>query len=483
MPSFEKNETRVFIKRISPVWDYFFKKRFSGMERSTFNINSEVSSDKNNFMNMYSKSYSSRNFPDFRIRSANWEGIIEEREALLKEKIKEFGLDYKCLKLRHTDGEKIRFDAVTIGKNKKMTPYLAQDFNKSLINVREFKELNSDKNKRAVFINFLYFATQKLVNLYNSQRASEEHLKFSNFYIDSIYNRKLDICTFPLYNKGYVGIKDGKFLFGTERLGSGKLTIKDFELEWDKSLINSENIAYKPVLFTPEFFQNDSERFEKLTRDRINAVIINDRLITVKKGAVKMPSLGVVLSLPKVFEGEVVEKMKLSDAGNAYFKPEQDTEVRINLSQNEGYLWKYGGGTLIVRDGENLVHDEKTARAAFYNEGWYNPLSMETQETQVQDWVRGPRSVIGEDFDGNLFMAVFSGRTKESVGARFDEMVNIIQTELCDVKNLINLDGGASACLGLIYRNEFFELSLPCATNFTCTGMVRPVNSFLITHI
>jgi exopolysaccharide biosynthesis protein len=105
---------------------------------------------------------------------------------------------------------------------------------------------------------------------------------------------------------------------------------------------------------------------------------------------------------------------------------------------------------------------------------------MQTQETQVQNWVRGPRSVIGVDQENNPFIAVFSGRTIESAGARFDEMNTILKATIPGIKDAINMDGGASACLGMIYKGEFFELSLPCCTTYTTTGMARPLNSFLL---
>jgi hypothetical protein len=479
MPSFDPRETRIFIKKIRSHWHYPFKKRFTGMERSTFNLNSGVNDDKNKFMNMNSSTYSPEKFPEFLITEENWEKIVLERERLLAEKIKEFGLTYHNFRLKHKDGKNIRFDVVNIGKNQSVTPFLAQDYDKTLINVRAFKPLNCDENKKAVFINFLYFATQKLVNLYNADRPVQEHLHFNNFYIDMIYNTARNITTFPLYNKGFTGLKNGQFVFGNERLGAGKLKINDFEFAWSESLINTKSIEYRPVLFTPEFFQEHAEAFDDLIKDRINAVIVNDKLVAVRKGVVKMSAFGVVLSIPKAFENEIRKKMHLTDEPNGYYRIEPETRVIIDLDQNKGYRWKYGGGTLLVKEGENLMKNALTAKEAFMNEGWYNPLSMQTQETQVQDWVRGPRSVIGEDMDGNIFMGVFSGRTTESVGARFDEIVDIIEKKFCKIKNLLNLDGGASSCLGLIYKKEFFELSLPCATNFTCTGMVRPVNSFL----
>jgi len=87
--------------------------------------------------------------------------------------------------------------------------------------------------------------------------------------------------------------------------------------------------------------------------------------------------------------------------------------------------------------------------------------------------------VIGTDTKDGIFLAVFSGRTKDSAGARFDEMVTILQNGIGEVKDLLNLDGGASSCLGMIYKNEVFELSHPAMTTHTCAGQARPVNSFL----
>jgi len=174
------------------------------------------------------------------------------------------------------------------------------------------------------------------------------------------------------------------------------------------------------------------------------------------------------------------ETIELSNCENGYFNFEKNLKVNFNFNSNKKFTWKYGGGSLLVKNGKNLMQSEKTAEENFEMEGWYNSLSMRTQETQVQNWVRGPRSVICLDNKGGIFFGVFSGRTRESKGARFDEMIKILSKEIGDLKDVINLDGGSSSCLGMVYKNEFFELSYPSATTYTCAGMARPVNSFLI---
>ena len=124
--------------------------------------------------------------------------------------------------------------------------------------------------------------------------------------------------------------------------------------------------------------------------------------------------------------------------------------------------------------------DELKAKESFTEEGWYHPLSMQTQETQVQKWVRGPRTVIGLTKHDEFFVMVFDGRSKESAGARFDEIVIILEKEFGNLKWVMNLDGGSSSCLGLVYNGKFFELSTPSVSKYTSKGLVRPVNSFVL---
>ena len=175
-----------------------------------------------------------------------------------------------------------------------------------------------------------------------------------------------------------------------------------------------------------------------------------------------------------------MKEIGLKKAESGYYELPKTVSLSITLPENEKYRWKYNGANLLFKNGIDLMTNETVARNEFLQEGWHDPLSMQTQETQVQQWVRGPRAVIGVDKEDNPFMGVVSGRTKESVGARFDELTAILKDNIPTIKDAINLDGGASSCLGMIYKQEFFELSLPCCTAFTTTGMARPVNSLLL---
>ena len=129
-----------------------------------------------------------------------------------------------------------------------------------------------------------------------------------------------------------------------------------------------------------------------------------------------------------------------------------------------------------MKGGENLMIDERKAKVSFTVEGWYHPLSMQTQETQVQKWVRGPGTVIGLTKNDEFFVMVFDGRSRENAGTRFDEVVIILEKEFGSLKWVMNLDGGSSPCLGLIYNGKFFEHSTPSVSKYTSKGLVRPVN-------
>ncbi len=68
IPSMKRNERKVIIKERTCKWDYPFEKKYSGMERSTYNIISDVDLNKNNYMNIYSFSYTGNKFTFFKIK-------------------------------------------------------------------------------------------------------------------------------------------------------------------------------------------------------------------------------------------------------------------------------------------------------------------------------------------------------------------------------------------------------------------------------
>jgi len=393
------------------------------------------------------------------------------------------------------DGELIRFDGILFNDSKpskgkqsiKVEPVLAQNEDKELLDMREFaKRVPSEKP--VFLVNFLYFATQKLLGIHDSKRPAEEKIGRANFFIDGLYDAATNQTTFPLYNKAFVGAtKEGALTFGNQGLKSGSIKINDFEISWQTESVNAQTerdfIIYTPHL-SKQDLENTRQDFHQYQKEvgqgRINLLVVNDRLIGARKGPLNLSPFGVVLSFDSKFEEKIVKDIGLKKAESGYYALPKTVSLSLTLPENEKYRWKYNGANLLFKNGIDLMTNETVARNEFLQEGWYDPLSMQTQETQVQQWVRGPRAVIGVDKEDNPFMGVVSGRTKESVGARFDELTAILKDNIPTIKDAINLDGGASSCLGMIYKQEFFELSLPCCTAFTTTGMARPVNSLLL---
>ncbi len=263
-------------------------------------------------------------------------------------------------------------------------------------------------------------------------------------------------------------------------ISAGYCKIFEEKIEWKEENINSKKENDKVIIFTPLIFKKKKNSVNKVGYDRFNITLVDNKIICMRFGEVFVPPFGVVVSLRKDLLAEYKNINQLEEMNDNYFLSNREPDVNFFFEKNSNFKWKYGGGTLLVKDGKNLMKDEATAKDNFTFEGWYNPLSMKTQETQVQDWIRGPRSVICKDDKGGIFIGVFSGRTKESKGVRFDQMIEILSKEIKGIKDAINLDGGSSSCFGMILKNELFELSYPSATTYTCAGMARPVNSFLL---
>ena len=105
------------------------------------------------------------------------------------------------------------------------------------------------------------------------------------------------------------------------------------------------------------------------------------------------------------------------------------------------------------------------------------PLSQQTQESGVHRKERHPRTAIGTTDSGELIILVYSGRTKRSGGADYDQMITAARKLFPDIRNLMNVDGGGSSVLGLSIGNSFMELSYPSTSFDSCVGMVRPINT------
>ncbi|UYO99352.1 phosphodiester glycosidase family protein [Oceanotoga sp. DSM 15011] len=459
---------------------------FTGVERSE---NTIWPFNKDGYLNQYSQTFIPSNYK----YEKNDENVFIKREKFLKNminnNIKEdivyidsyYSLDTyekeKYIPQKSSNSVLMRGFYIKNTQKFDILPYLAQDHKKDLIDIRE---VCKSIHKNSFYINFLYFATPKIINLYNSFRSEEEKIKDRDFFIDYYFDGIKE--TFPLYNKGAIFFKkDGTIEFDRVKAENGTIKLNDYTINFDENNINNPNQSIN--IITPNSDYDDFENFRKYKKyvggDRYNIIIVNNKIINIKFSGVVQPSLGIVISLDKNEFKKVSKVLNLKKCGNKYLY-DQKINIEIIINKNKNYNKIFGGGTLLYKEGKNLVKTQKEAYENFKVEGWYNPLSMQTQETQVQEWLRGPRTIIGNDHKNGFFFIVFSGRTKESKGVRFDEIVKMVENEIKDVKNIMNIDGGASSCLGFIKDKEFFELSYPCTSNYTSAGMVRPVNSMLL---
>ena len=360
---------------------------------------------------------------------------------------------------------------------------------------KKFRELG--QRGTGIVSNFLFFLTPKLATLYNNLRTDRpaEQAEVDTGHLDYLleYRDGKKVETFPLFRKTCIAMKEnGEFLFFNFRLGGGKITINGIPFTWEADDVDpNEDSPLPPVaIFTPysSLADGDADRetYRKIVgKNRLNIVLIQDRVTAIRDGDVILPGMGVVISLGKSFGASLCQKLGLEKDENGYFNP---SSIKIDVDLNppekiseedwKKVRWAYGGGLSLILDGVGLC-DGDHMEEWFENDGWSSPLSRQTQESTLHTLAKHPRTAIGTTRNGELVILVFSGRTEASDGADYKEMCIIARDLIPDIRYLMNVDGGGSAMLGLVRNGEFLELSLPSTSTGSTVGMVRPINTVL----
>jgi len=288
-------------------------------------------------------------------------------------------------------------------------------------------------------------------------------------------------------------------------LGGGRIKITGDEgaevsLVWSASAVNSLEENQKIQLYTP-YLSRDEEgegmyanTYRALVgADRVNFVIIQDRVHCVRRGDVILPSIGVVVSLDREYGQEVLTILGLTEQEQGYYDV-ADLSLAITLEgpsqitpeEWQQVEWAYGGGLSLIVDGQSIYGadrldemQEALGAKQLTEEGWLSPLSRQTQESALHVLAKHPRTAIGIAENGDLFVLVFSGRTCLSVGADYREMCHIAKILIPDVAAMMNVDGGGSSVLGMALNGHFMELSCPATSMSSCAGMVRRINTVL----
>lgn len=342
-----------------------------------------------------------------------------------------------------------------------------------------------------VVSNFLFFLTPKLAALYNQLRhdrpretasAGEGHLDYKLCHENG---RRVE--TFPLFQKMCIACKeDGSYLFFNFRLGGGKISVAGLDFRWEKKNVDAQ--TGDVVVHTPHSscVDQDADRntYRKIVGEGyVNLVILQDRIQCVREGNVVLPSVGVVISIRKDAAQPLLSRLTPLEDG---YYDASGLDLTVTLDAPEGIdpavwcgvRWAYGGGLSLMQHGQALC-DCDNSEAWFAREGWMSPLSRQTQESALHVMAKHPRTAIGTTQNGDTVILVFSGRTQISSGADYNEMCHIARQMFPDVHTLMNVDGGASAVLGLVHDGTFMELSYPATSSNSCAGMVRPVKTLL----
>jgi hypothetical protein len=342
-----------------------------------------------------------------------------------------------------------------------------------------------DIQESALLANFSYFFTNNLRMMYNMSVDAEESLDMVDFPFDYIGEwREGEFReTVPLYRKGYVGSWDDGRLF------IGYLTMREVSCEIQGTIIHIPLHAINPGLQKDFTIDNDLSATDqpiclftpaypkrRVGQGRYNLAIINEIIVHIGiNKAVTVPPVGVVLSLHPEHAKRYLSQVNKGE--RLWWKISFE-----ELPQKSRLRWLYGGYNMLVLHGENLVKTEKQAEQTLRKEGWYLPQSMCTQETQLLPDVRHPRIVIGTTDQGRILLLAISGRTKISCGATFTEIALYCQHLLSGsdrLRNLVNLDGGASVFLEVRDAGRRVVLNFPAPTDLNPAGVVRPNSAFL----
>lgn len=348
------------------------------------------------------------------------------------------------------------------------------------------------EGETGIVSNFLFFMTPKLATLYNDLRLDRplEQADVATGHLDYMlcYKGCKRIETFPLFRKTCIAMKEnGEFIFFNFRLGGGSIFVAGQQLRWEQNQVDggfdSPICVYTPYGSLPDAHA-DRQTYRKIIgQDRVNLVILQDRICAIRKGDVVLPSVGVVISLDEATAAPILSQLQpledgYYDVSGLALSVHLDPPQQIDPDTWRQVRWAYGGGLSLILDGVGLC-DGDHMDAWFASDGWKSPLSRQTQESTLHELVKHPRTAIGTLENGDLVILVFSGRTWRSTGADYKQMITIARKLFGKVQYLMNMDGGGSAVLGMVTDGSFMELSCPSTSTGSCVGMVRPINTVL----
>lgn len=336
-------------------------------------------------------------------------------------------------------------------------------------------------NNKTLVTNFLFYSTKKVIHWYNEFRETrqQEQLPYLSEHIDYMY-RKNEYEDFPLYHKSAIAKKkDGTLDIIQTTLKGGKISFMNQSISWTEEHVNKQGkspvIVYTPMAvkdLNTDYFSVKKE----VGQGRVNLIIVKNRLICIRQGDVILPSIGVVVSLTQEYFESMFPLLTFDQEGycvlHTTIKIELENPTSVTKEEFATIDWIYGGAMKIYDQHESsyLKNLER--------EGWMNSLSCQTQESQIHLLSKHPRTVMFRR-KGIIYMAIFSGRSKVSVGADYQDIIQILTQYYDDIEEIINMDGGASSVGAYYVQDQWVEYTLPCSSLETPAGKIREINAML----
>lgn len=294
-------------------------------------------------------------------------------------------------------------------------------------NLPQFVRSLEKKSKKSVAIgwNGGYILNNELVGKLN---LPEDFVGIPLGFVVS----KNKVLSLPLYNHPVFGVKkSGEIIIDTLKLDfSGKiLKGQKVIFSWEKSCINPLVLpSDKVAVYTP------LSGLEKIpASNRILVILGGKKILKLsypkeQSGYEPLFSAGVTFSLP------VSMKDKLDS-----LKENMEIIYELDLPPKWADITDaIGAGPQLIKDGQEIMSLEE--------EGWLLDHSIKTQAARRdRENERGPRIGCGINNLGEIICVVVESRIRESVGATYSELAQILKNE--GAQTAMGFDPGGSATL------------------------------------
>ncbi|MBU1081511.1 MAG: phosphodiester glycosidase family protein, partial [Spirochaetes bacterium] len=319
--------------------------------------------------------------------------------------------------------------------------------------------------EKALYCSFNYYMTDNLLEWYSEN--DRRPIAWRRFPLDYVYvtGEAAGFESPPLYRKTLLGCtSSGRLVAGAYSFSS--VTLRDGRGDVvgrfsGEALDPADPDA--PGLFLP------GKGPRRVGAGLHCTSFIHDEPWDSRPGPVEVPPFGVV----------VASASPLAGAGRFSWSVEW---ADLPCAKEE-LSWLMGGFNCLVEDGVDLCPTVTAAAERLEREGWTNPLSTQTQETQLEADIRQPRCCVGWTRGGQAIVMAVSGRSALSAGARFGDLsslASLLAAERGDgLEFLVNVDGGASAMLCAVGDGERAMLSYPSPSDNNPAGVARKVPSLL----